>query len=170
MIVRLLVAGVAFALITYFGIDLLTPDPLESSVDTISLDTGNNGKGGNDDNDDKRGDKQKNAGEPSNPDATATPDADADDDDADADEVERLYAHEHLERIVLTLERRGCADVSHAALLLELLENTELRRHVGDIGDAHQHHFRGRRRPGRGLHLGDALEQHLPHPRQHPHR
>ena len=44
------------------------------------------------------------------------------------------------------------------------------RRQVGRIGDAHQHHLGRRDRPARRLHLGDALEQHLPGARQHPHR
>ena len=44
------------------------------------------------------------------------------------------------------------------------------RRQIGDIGEAHQHHLGGLDRRGRGLHLAEALEQHLPGARQHRHR
>ena len=57
-----------------------------------------------------------------------------------------------------------------AAILLDHPDRLIRRRHIGDIGDPHQHHLRRRRRTRRRLRLGDALEQHLPHPRQHPHR
>ena len=69
--------------------------------------------------------------------------------------------------------RRRCAAGDHrrrSAVLLDHPDRFIRRRHISDIGNPHQHHFGRRRGPGRGLHLGDALEQHLPHPRQHPHR
>jgi len=44
------------------------------------------------------------------------------------------------------------------------------RRQVRRIGDPDQHHFGGSDRLRRGLHLGNAAEQHLPGTRQYPHR
>ena len=70
MILRILVATAAFALITFVGIDLITPDRPVTTVETISLDddsnsqaagSGNQGSGKNDtkQDDDKKG-KPKN--------------------------------------------------------------------------------------------------------------
>ena len=44
------------------------------------------------------------------------------------------------------------------------------RRQIGDIGEAHQHHLGRLDRRGRGLHLGEALQQHLPGAGEHRHR
>ena len=44
------------------------------------------------------------------------------------------------------------------------------RRQVGDVAQPDQHHLGGGAAVGRGLHLADALQQHLPGARQHRHR
>ena len=44
------------------------------------------------------------------------------------------------------------------------------RRQVGDVAEPDQHHLGGGAPVGRGLHLADALQQHLPGARQHRHR
>ena len=40
---------------------------------------------------------------------------------------------------------------------------------VGDVGKTHEHHFRGLDRRGCGLHLFEALQQHLPGAGEHRH-
>jgi hypothetical protein len=68
-----------------------------------------------------------------------------------ADEVERLVAHDRLELRVLPLVRARDADVAHAPLPLQLLQDGELRRDVAEVVHLDQVHRA----------LADALEGRL---------
>ncbi len=69
---------------------------------------------------------------------------------------------------------RGAAPRAAAAaparVVQRWLQRLVERRQVGGVRDADQHHLAGADRPVGGLHLGNALEQHLPGARQHAHR
>ena len=57
-----------------------------------------------------------------------------------------------------------------AAAALKRADRLIGRGQIGRIGDAHQNHLGRGQRAARRFDLGDALEQHLPCPREHPHR
>ena len=67
------------------------------------------------------------------------------------------------------LAMRTCA-VGAGTAVLQQTDEFGRRRPIGDIGQAHQNHLRGLNRRGRGLHLVQPLQQHLPQTGQRRHR
>ena len=64
----------------------------------------------------------------------------------------------------------GSAACGKGGAILERAQGLVRRRQIGRISETHQHHFGGRDRTRRRLHLGNGLKQHLPGARQRAHR
>ncbi len=69
-----------------------------------------------------------------------------------------------------TTRRRSGRAGDGARAVAQHPERLVRRRQVGRIGEAHEQHLRRHDRARRGLHLGEALAQDLPGPRQRPDR